>query len=61
MVQQSIDFENDNHINTEWNEWDKLVQNFNRIKDKFRKINTGKTACRRIYVEYIEALATINA
>lgn len=27
MLQQSLDFEYDHHIETEWDEWDKLVQN----------------------------------
>lgn len=26
MLKQSIDFENDHHIKTEWDEWDELVQ-----------------------------------
>ncbi|MFA9465632.1 MAG: SEC-C metal-binding domain-containing protein [Velocimicrobium sp.] len=27
MLQQSLDFEDNHHIETEWDEWDKLVQN----------------------------------
>ncbi len=27
MVQQSLDFEDNHHIETEWDDWDKLVQN----------------------------------
>lgn len=34
MVQQSLNFEDNHHIETEWDEWDKLVQNGYECFDK---------------------------